>query len=134
MPGDFAQAYVVAHEVGHHVQTLLGVMSQMDRGRRGASEARANEVSVRVELQADCLAGVWGHYARERNMLEPGDVDEGLRAASAIDDDTLEKQAQGYVVPEQWTHGSSAQRATWLRRGLEAGRIEACDTFGSTTH
>ena len=128
-PGDFAQAYVVAHEVGHHVQTLLGVTQRMASMRGRLSEAEANALSVRQELQADCFAGVWGHYAARRDLLEPGDAEEGLRAAAAIGDDRLQRQSQGHVVPESFTHGSSEQRMTWLRRGLDAGRIEACETF-----
>jgi predicted metalloprotease len=121
-PGDFAQAYVVAHEVGHHVQTLLGTSSRVQSARARASEADANELSVRQELQADCYAGVWGHHASQRNWLEQGDVEEGLRAAAAIGDDRLQKRSQGYVVPESFTHGSSEQRQRWLQR-----------TFGNTT-
>ena len=129
-PGDFAQAYVIAHEVGHHVQNLLGIAEQVHGLRRQASEAEANALSVRQELQADCYAGVWGHTAnRERNLLEPGDVEEGLAAAAAIGDDRLQRQRAGTVNPESWTHGSSQQRVEWLRRGLESGRLNACDTF-----
>ena len=128
-PGDFAQAYVVAHEVGHHVQNVLGVNAQVSRLQQQASRADANQLSVRLELQADCYAGVWGHYAARQDMLEPGDVDEGLRAAAAIGDDRLQRQSQGRVVPESFTHGSSEQRAQWLRQGLSNGRIEDCDTF-----
>jgi uncharacterized protein len=128
-PGDFAAAYVIAHEVGHHVQTLLGVGDQVNRLRQRASEAESNQLSVRMELQADCLAGVWGHYANTRQVIEPGDFEEGLGAAAAIGDDRLQELGQGYVQPESWTHGSSEQRATWLRQGLAGGRIEDCDTF-----
>jgi predicted metalloprotease len=128
-PGDFAQAYVVAHEVGHHVQNLLGVNAQVSRAQRQVGEEQANALSVRLELQADCYAGVWGHHAEREQMLEDGDVDEGLRAAAAIGDDRLQRQSSGRVVPESFTHGSSAQRAEWLRRGLSSGRVEACDTF-----
>jgi uncharacterized protein len=128
-PGDFAQAYVVAHEVGHHVQNVLGVNAQVSRLQQQASRADANALSVRLELQADCYAGVWGHYAARQDMLDPGDVDEGLRAAAAIGDDRLQRQSQGRVVPESFTHGSSEQRAQWLRQGLSNGRIEDCDTF-----
>jgi predicted metalloprotease len=129
-PGDFAQAYVVAHEVGHHVQNALGISEQVHRAQSQRSKAEANELSVRLELQADCLAGVWGYYAnRQGNMLEPGDVNEGLAAAQAIGDDTLQRQAGGAIRPESWTHGSSEDRARWLRRGLDSGDIEACDTF-----
>ncbi len=128
-PGDFAQAYVVAHEVGHHVQTLLGISDRVNRARAGASEAAGNDLSVRMELQADCLAGVWGHHAERKQLLEAGDVEEGLRAAAAIGDDRLQRQSQGYVVPESFTHGSSAQRVEWLKRGLQSGDIDSCDTF-----
>jgi predicted metalloprotease len=128
-PGDFAQAYVVAHEVGHHIQTLLGTSDRVHNARSRASEVEANELSVRQELQADCYAGVWGHHAGRVDYLDPGDVDEGLRAAAAIGDDRLQRQAQGYVVPESFTHGSSEQRQQWLRRGLQAGDLRQCDTF-----
>jgi uncharacterized protein len=132
-PGDFAQAYVVAHEVGHHVQTLLGLSSRVHAAREQASEREANALSVRMELQADCYAGVWGHYAAQRGLLEPGDAEEGLRAAAAIGDDRLQRQAQGRVAPESFTHGSSADRTRWLRRGLDSGNIDACNTFASGT-
>lgn len=132
-PGDFAQAYVIAHEVGHHVQTLTGVSARVTGARQGASEREGNALSVRQELQADCYAGVWGHYAAQKGLLEPGDAEEGLQAAAAIGDDRLQRQSQGRVVPESFTHGSSEQRATWLRRGLENGRMESCDTFRSGT-
>ena len=128
-PGDFAAAYVIAHEVGHHVQELLGVGRQVNQMRQRASDEQANQLSVRMELQADCLAGVWGHYANQRRIIEPGDFEEGLGAAAAIGDDRLQKMGQGYVQPESWTHGSSQQRMTWLRQGLTSGRIENCDTF-----
>jgi uncharacterized protein len=130
-PGDFAQAYVVAHEVGHHVQTLTGISDRVQRARQNGSETDANDLSVRMELQADCLAGVWGHHAAQRQLLEAGDVEEGLRAAAAIGDDRLQRQSQGYVVPESFTHGSSQQRASWLQRGLQTGDPNACDTFNS---
>ena len=129
-PGDFAQAYVIAHEIGHHVQNLLGVAQQVAHRQRQTSTAEANVLSVKMELQADCLAGVWGHHARrERRLIEPGDFEEGLRAAAAIGDDRLQHMSQGHVQPESWTHGSSKQRTTWLRRGLESGDPSACDTF-----
>jgi predicted metalloprotease len=128
-PGDFAQAYVVAHEVGHHVQNLTGVSEQVSSARQRGGERQANALSVRLELQADCYAGVWGHYAAQRELLEPGDAEEGLRAAAAIGDDRLQQQTQGRVVPEAFTHGSSAQRVEWLGRGLQSGRLESCDTF-----
>jgi len=131
-PGDFAQAYVVAHEVGHHVQTVTGTSSRVAAARGRLSERDANMLSVRQELQADCYAGVWGHYAAERGLLEPGDAEEGLRAAAAIGDDRLQQQTQGYVVPESFTHGSSEDRMRWLRRGLDSGDVEACD-FSSGT-
>lgn len=127
-PGDFAQAYVVAHEVGHQVQTLLGVNRQVQRAQQEAGRTGANVLSVKLELQADCFAGVWG--SRARSMLDPGDVDEGLKAAAAIGDDRL---TGGRVSPESFTHGTSAQRAHWLREGLERGDINACDTFSATS-
>ena len=131
-PGDFAQAYVIAHEVGHHVQNLMGIAEKVTRLQRQASEREGNALSVRMELQADCFAGVWGHHAkRERSLIEPGDFEEGLRAASAIGDDQLQKMSRGAVRPESWTHGSSEQRMTWLRKGLETGDPKACDTFAS---
>jgi uncharacterized protein len=132
-PGDFAQAYVVAHEVGHHVQTVTGLSDRIARARQYGSEREANALSVRQELQADCYAGVWGHYAARRGLLEPGDAEEGLQAAAAIGDDRLQRQTQGRVVPESFTHGSSEERVRWLRRGLDSGNIEACDTFGQGT-
>jgi predicted metalloprotease len=132
-PGDFAQAYVVAHEIGHHVQVLTGVSDRVSAARQRSSERQANALSVRLELQADCYAGVWGHYAADRALLEPGDADEGLRAAAAIGDDRLQRQAQGRVMPESFTHGSSEQRVRWLRAGLESGRMESCNTFASET-
>ena len=132
-PGDFAQAYVIAHEVGHHVQNLLGLAEKVTRLQRQASEAEGNALSVRRELQADCLAGVWGHHAKQqRNLIEPGDFEEGLRAAAAIGDDRLQKLSRGHVQPERWTHGSSEQRVAWLRRGLESGDPAACNTFESS--
>jgi predicted metalloprotease len=132
-PGDFAQAYVIAHEIGHHVQNLLGIAEKVTRLQQQTSTSQANALSVRMELQADCLAGVWGHHAgRERNLIESGDFEEGLRAASAIGDDRLQHMSQGYVAPESWTHGSSEQRVTWLRRGLESGDPAACDTFSGS--
>jgi predicted metalloprotease len=131
-PGDFAQAYVIAHEVGHHVQTLLGIAAEVDAARRRTGTREANALSVRMELQADCFAGVWAHHAdRARSLLEAGDVEEGLNAAAAIGDDRLQRQAQGHVVPDSFTHGSSAQRVQWFRRGIEAGDVDACDTFKS---
>jgi hypothetical protein len=131
-PGDFAQAYVVAHEVGHHVQTLLGISERNMAARQRASGAEANELSVRQELQADCFAGIWAHNAdRSRQLLESGDIEEGLNAAAAIGDDRLQKQTRGYVSPESFTHGSSEQRVRWFKRGFETGQMESCDTFGT---
>ena len=128
--GEFAQAYVIAHEVGHHVQNLLGISDKVDSARRRVSERQANALSVRLELQADCLAGVWAYHANQaRNILEDGDVETALNAATAIGDDTLQKQAQGYVVPDSFTHGTSAQRVRWFRRGLESGQMKTCNTF-----
>ncbi|MEZ5290406.1 MAG: neutral zinc metallopeptidase [Vicinamibacterales bacterium] len=132
-PGDFAQAYVVAHEVGHHLQVLLGISDRVQAARQRAGETEGNRLSVLQELQADCFAGVWGHHAAQRNLLDSGDVEEGLRAAAAIGDDTLQRRSQGRVTPESWTHGSSEQRVTWLRRGLSEGTIDACDTFGQAS-
>ena len=128
-PGDFAQAYVLAHEVGHHVQHLLGISDKVRAAQSGGNRQQANALSVRLELQADCLAGVWAHSTDERRLLEEGDVEEGLGAASAVGDDRIQKQATGRVSPESWTHGSAKQRAGWFRRGLETGRINDCDTF-----
>jgi len=129
-PGDFAQAYVIAHEVGHHVQNLLGIADKVQRARARLSEAQANALSVRVELQADCFAGLWANHAdTARHVLESGDVEEALRAATAIGDDMLQKQARGYAVPETFTHGTAEQRVRWFRRGLESGSMKSCDTF-----
>jgi len=131
-PGDFAHAYVIAHEVGHHVQNQLGIASKVRAAQQRLPAGEVNALSVRMELQADCLAGVWAHHAnRDSKLLEPGDVEEGLTAAAAIGDDRLQKRARGYTVPESWTHGSSAMRVKWLRRGLQSGDIDACDTFSS---
>jgi uncharacterized protein len=131
-PGDFAQAYVIAHEVGHHVQNLVGTAEKVSAAQQRMSKADANAMSVRMELQADCYAGVWAHNAaRSRQLLEPGDVEEGLRAASAIGDDRIQKQTQGRVVPDAFTHGSSEQRMRWFNRGLETGDPAACDTFAA---
>ncbi|MEQ9689293.1 MAG: neutral zinc metallopeptidase [Bauldia litoralis] len=129
-PGDFAQAYVIAHEIGHHIQNLLGVLPDVNAARRGASKAKSNELSVRLELQADCLAGIWAHDAETRNVLEVGDIDEALNAAAQIGDDAIQQRTQGYVVPESFNHGSSAQRSRWFKRGFEQGNLDACDTFG----
>jgi uncharacterized protein len=131
-PGDFAQAYVIAHEVGHHVQNLLGIMSKVQARQSRAREREANNLSVRLELQADCLAGIWANFAnRERKILEPGDVEEGLNAAAQIGDDMIQKRAQGYVVPEGFTHGSAQQRVSWFRRGIQTGDLKQCDTFAT---
>ena len=129
-PGDFAQAYVIAHEVGHHLQNLLGIMTKVQARQRRASERDANLLSVQLELQADCFAGIWASLAnRDRRILEHGDIEEGLNAAAMIGDDTLQKRSQGYVVPEGFTHGSAEQRVRWFRRGLESGDLKQCDTF-----
>jgi hypothetical protein len=130
-PGEFARAYVVAHEIGHHVQNLLGVSDRVQSQRTRLDKAGANALSVRLELQADCYAGVWGHSAARRNILEPGDVEAALAAATAIGDDRLQKQSRGFVVPESFTHGSSAQRVQWFRTGLETGDVRRCDTFAA---
>ena len=133
-PGEFAQAYVIAHEVGHHVQHLLGISEQVQRARQRAGKVEANELSVRLELQADCLAGVWGKRTDTmKNVLEPGDLEAALNAASAIGDDRLQQQAQGRIVPESFTHGSSAQRQNWFRRGFESGDMNQCNTFKAAT-
>jgi predicted metalloprotease len=129
-PGDFAQAYVLAHEVGHHVQNLLGVMSDV-RSAQQQDPGQANELSVRVELQADCFAGVWGFSTFERDLLEEGDLEEGLRAAAAVGDDRIQERATGTTNPETWTHGSSEHRARWFQRGFESGDPNACDTFST---
>jgi hypothetical protein len=132
-PGDFAQAYVVAHEVGHHVQNQLGILRKVNQLQQQVSQVQGNQLQVRVELQADCFAGVWAnHTQNSKNVqLEQGDIEEGLNAASQIGDDTLQKQARGYVVPESFTHGSSAQRVEWFKRGIQTGDIEQCDTFSN---
>ena len=129
-PGDFAQAYVIAHEVGHHVQNLMGVTDKVDSMRGRVSEAQQNALSVRLELQADCLAGVWAHHAdAQRQILEQGDVEEALNAASQIGDDALQRKSQGTIVPESFTHGTSAQRVAWFKRGLQTGSVQQCNTF-----
>ena len=127
-PGDFAQAYVIAHEFGHHVQNLVGIAEDVRRGQQENPD-EANELSIRMELQADCLAGVWAHSAFEQDLLESGDLEEGLAAAAAVGDDRIQKQATGRVERESWTHGSSEQRVEWFRRGFEQGDAQACDTF-----
>ncbi len=130
--GDFAQAYVIAHEVGHHVQTLLGITQKVTRLQAQSSTSDRNRLSVMVELQADCLAGVWAHQAqKKRNILEAGDIEEGLNAASAVGDDRIQKRTRGYVVPDGFTHGSSAQRVSWFKRGFEQGSMKSCDTFNA---
>ena len=130
-PGDFAQAYVIAHEVGHHVQNLLGISDKVTQAQRSTSQTAANALSVKLELQADCFAGVWGHNTQQRGHLESGDVDEGLAAAAAVGDDRIQRQARGYMSPESFTHGSSAQRAQWFRSGFDSGDLKACDTFSA---
>jgi predicted metalloprotease len=132
-PGDFAQAYVIAHEVGHHVQNLLGISDQVHNSQRGLGKAEANALSVRLELQADCFSGVWAYHAqRARNILEEGDLEEALNAASAIGDDRIQRQSTGTVVPDSFTHGSSQQRVRWFRKGFDTGDGGGCDTFGAT--
>ena len=128
--GEFAKAYVIAHEVGHHVQNLMGITDKMDAARRTSSETQMNALSVRLELQADCFAGVWANHANQaRSILESGDIDAGLAAATAIGDDTLQRQSQGTVVPDSFTHGSSAQRVRWFKKGIDSGDVAQCDTF-----
>ncbi|MDG4882095.1 neutral zinc metallopeptidase [Mesorhizobium sp. WSM4884] len=129
--GEFARAYVVAHEVGHHVQNLTGIMQKFNQMRQSMGEAEANQMSVRVELQADCFAGVWAHYTAQKGILEQGDMESALNAAKQIGDDTLQKKMQGYVVPESFNHGTSAQRQTWLARGYKSGKLSDCDTFNN---
>lgn len=132
-PGDFAQAYVIAHEVGHHVQNLMGISQQVRSLQRQTDQVEANQLSVRQELQADCFAGVWAHHAnRSRQILETGDIEEALNAASSIGDDRLQSQAKGYVIPESFTHGSSAQRVRWFKQGIQTGNPEQCNTFTAT--
>ena len=130
-PGEFAQAYVIAHEVGHHVQNLLGTMDKVQAQMQGGDERTANALSVRLELQADCYAGVWGFYAQKRNMIDASDVDSGLRAAAAVGDDRIQKRTQGYVVPDSFTHGSAEQRTRWFRTGLSSGDLRECNTFAA---
>lgn len=127
--GDFAQAYVVAHEVGHHVQNLTGVLPKFNQARQSMSEADANQMSIRVELQADCYAGIWGKYTEQKGLLSSGDLEEALNAAVQIGDDTIQKRMQGYVVPESFNHGTSEQRQRWFKRGFDSGRVQDCDTF-----
>jgi predicted metalloprotease len=130
-PGDFAQAYVIAHEIGHHVQNQMGTMREFDQAASRMDERRRNALTVRLELQADCYAGVWGFYAAKRNLLEPGDLEEGLRAASAVGDDTIQKRTQGYTVPDAFTHGKSEQRMRWFRAGFQSGDPRSCNTFAA---
>jgi predicted metalloprotease len=132
-PGDFAEAYVIAHEVGHHVQKLMGTLQQLDGARAGGARGGSNDTSVRMELQADCYAGVWGYYAGTMKQLDAGDIAEALKAANAIGDDRIQKQIQGRVVPESFTHGSSEQRVRWFKRGIESGRPSDCDTFAASS-
>ena len=129
--GDFAQAYVIAHEVGHHVQNLIGVLPKFNQMRQSMSEGEANQMSMRVELQADCFAGVWGHFTAQKGILEEGDIEEALNAAQQIGDDTLQRRTQGYVVPESFNHGTSEQRQTWFARGFKSGKLSDCDTFNN---
>lgn len=127
--GDFAEAYVIAHEVGHHVQNLTGILPQFNRARQSMSEAEANRMSVRVELQADCFAGIWGRFTDQKGILERGDLEEALNAARQIGDDTLQKRSQGYVVPDSFNHGTSAQRMRWFKQGFDTGKVSSCNTF-----
>lgn len=129
--GDFAEAYVVAHEVGHHVQNLLGILPKVNAQRQRMSEAESNQMSVRTELQADCFAGIWGKYTQQKGILDKGDLEEALNAAQQIGDDTLQKRTQGYVVPESFNHGTSEQRSHWFKRGFDSGKLSSCDTFNS---
>jgi hypothetical protein len=129
--GDFAQAYVIAHEVGHHVQNLIGVLPKFNEMRQSMSQEEANRMSVRVELQADCFAGVWGHFTAQKGILERGDLEEALNAATQIGDDTLQRRTQGYVVPESFNHGTSEQRQKWFARGFDSGKLSECDTFNN---
>ena len=130
-PGDFAQAYVIAHEVGHHIQNLVGVLPRFNQMRQSMGETEANEMSVRVELQADCFAGIWAKDTAQKGLLESGDIEEAINAANQIGDDTLQRRTQGYVVPESFNHGTSAQRKEWFTRGLKTGSLDACDTFAA---
>lgn len=130
-PGDFAQAYVIAHEVGHHVQQQFGILQKIHQMQRGMPKPQANALSVKLELQADCLAGIWAHHAsRVRNIVEPGDIDEAMNAASKIGDDAIQKRTQGHVVPDSFTHGTSAQRVKWFNKGFKRGDVQSCNTFG----
>ncbi len=131
-PGDFAQAYVIAHEVGHHVQNLLGILPKVSAEQRQVDKVAANKLQVRTELQADCFAGVWAHMADKKGILDVGDIDEALNAAAQIGDDTLQKQAQGHVVPDSFTHGTAAQRSRWFKQGYTSGAVDSCDTFAAS--
>ena len=128
-PGDFAEAYVIAHEVGHHVQNLLGTLPKIDAERQNASQAQSNQLSIRIELQADCFAGIWARDEEKRGFLDVGDIDEALNAAAQVGDDTIQKREQGYAVPETFNHGTSAQRSRWFKRGYNGGNVDSCDTF-----
>ncbi|MBI1261056.1 MAG: flagellar biosynthesis protein FlgM [Rhizobiales bacterium] len=132
-PGDFAQAYVLAHEVGHHVQNLIGVLPRFNKARQSMSQTEANRMSVRVELQADCFAGVWAYHTQQKGLLEAGDIEEALNAATQIGDDAIQQSTQGYVVPDSFNHGSSAQRQRWFSKGLQSGEMAACDTFNAAS-
>ncbi|MFK0162445.1 neutral zinc metallopeptidase [Rhizobium sp. NPDC090279] len=129
--GDFAQAYVIAHEVGHHVQDLLGILPKFNQARRNMSEVDANKMSVRIELQADCFAGIWGKFTQQKGILQAGDLEEALNAAQQIGDDTLQKRSQGYVVPDSFNHGTSAQRVKWFKQGFDSGKLSDCDTLNN---
>lgn len=129
--GDFAQAYVVAHEVGHHVQNLLGILPKADQARSQMNEVDSNKMSVRIELQADCFAGIWGKFTQQKGILDSGDLEEALNAAQQIGDDTLQKKSQGYVVPDSFNHGTSAQRVKWFKQGFDSGKLTSCDTFSN---
>ncbi|WP_112605003.1 neutral zinc metallopeptidase [Rhizobium sp. WW22] len=129
--GDFAQAYVIAHEVGHHVQDLLGILPKFNQARRTMSEVDANKMSVRIELQADCFAGIWGKFTQQKGILQAGDLEEALNAAQQIGDDTLQKRTQGYVVPDSFNHGTSAQRMKWFKQGFDSGKLSDCDTLNN---
>jgi uncharacterized protein len=128
-PGDFAQAYVIAHEIGHHVQNVLGVLPKVNNMRQRVSEAESNQLSIRVELQADCYAGIWAKATERMGVVEDGDIDEALNAAAAVGDDNIQRRTQGYVVPESFNHGTSEQRARWFRRGYQSGSVDSCNTF-----
>lgn len=129
-PGDFAQAYVIGHEVGHHVQNLLGTMDQISQRQARSSQTQSNQLSVRLELQADCYAGIWAKHAQYKGLLEPGDVEEALKAAAGVGDDNIQRRSQGYVVPESFTHGSSRERMNWFMQGFKTGDVKQCNTFG----